>query len=110
MGGFGERALNGAARPADGFILFGGGIEHNVGTWNRLREQVTVHGRPVEEFGGDYVSLPQAGEVDALRAEAEAWRDAGGTHLSVVTMGQGLDSAESHIDYITSVATALSLH
>jgi hypothetical protein len=36
-----------------------------------------------------------------------AWRDAGGTHLSVVTMGLGLDSVDAHIDYITSVAGAL---
>ena len=39
----------------------------------------------------------------------EAWREAGGTHLSIVTMGFGLDSPDVHIDYLASVADALSL-
>lgn len=38
-----------------------------------------------------------------------AWREAGGTHLSVVTMGLGLQSIDSHIEYLATVAQALSL-
>jgi hypothetical protein len=41
--------------------------------------------------------------------EIEAWRTAGGTHLSVVTMGLGLDSIDAHIDYIASLADRLGL-
>ena len=52
--------------------------------------------------------LPQGG-VDDLTAEIDAWREAGGTHVSVVTMGLGLDSVDAHIDYLASVADALSL-
>ena len=44
-----------------------------------------------------------------LTAEIDAWREAGGTHVSVVTMGLGLDSVDGHIDYLASVADALSL-
>ena len=44
-----------------------------------------------------------------LRPEIDAWREAGGTHLSVVTMGLGLDDVDGHIDYLASVAKALSL-
>jgi hypothetical protein len=33
----------------------------------------------------------------------------GGTHVSVVTMGLGLDSVDGHLDYLASVADALSL-
>ena len=64
--------------------------------------------RPVEDFGGDYVALPRGGVGD-LTAEIDAWREAGGTHVSVVTMGLGLGSADGHIDYLASVADALSL-
>jgi hypothetical protein len=32
-----------------------------------------------------------------------------GTHVSVVTMGLGLDSVDAHIDYITSVAGTLNV-
>ena len=67
-----------------------------------------VSGRSVEDFGGDYVALPQGG-IDDLTAEVDAWREAGGTHVSVVTMGLGLDSVDGHIDYLASVADALGL-
>jgi probable F420-dependent oxidoreductase len=107
LGGFGEAAFDRAARLADGFIIFGGGTDRAVDTWKRLRDQVGGLGRSVEDFGGEYVSLSRS--VDELTAETEAWRQAGGTHLSVVTMGLGLDSIDGHIDYVASVADALSL-
>ena len=47
--------------------------------------------------------------VGDLTAEIDAWREAGGTHVSVVTMGLGLDSVDGHIGYLASVADALSL-
>jgi len=108
LGGFGEAAFARAARLADGFIFFGGGVAHAVDAWNRLRERVVGLGRSVEDFGGDYVALPQGGVGD-LTAEIDAWREAGGTHVSVVTMGIGLDTVEGHIDYLASVENQLSL-
>jgi hypothetical protein len=44
-----------------------------------------------------------------LAHDVDAWRAAGGTHVSVVTMGLGLGSADAHIDYLASVADALEL-
>ena len=108
LGGSSEAAFDRAARLADGFIFFGGGLAHNVDAWNRLRERVGALGRSVEDFGGDWIVLPQGG-IDDLAAEVDAWREAGGTHVSVVTMGLGLDSVEGHIDYLTSVANILGL-
>ncbi len=108
LGGSGEKAFDRAARLADGFIFFGGGgVDHAVDTWNRLRERVGDLGRPVDEFGGEYVSLSRT--VGDLTAEIDAWREAGGTHFSVVTMGLGLDSVDGHVDYLASVADALGL-
>ena len=108
LGGSGEAAFDRAARLADGFIFFGGGIEQCVENWKRLRDRVGALGRSVEDFGGDYVALPQGG-VAELTPEIDAWREAGGTHVSLVTMGLGLDSVERHIDYIKLVANTLSL-
>jgi probable F420-dependent oxidoreductase len=108
LGGSSEAAYDRAARLADGFIIFGGGIDHAVDVWNQLRDRVRDLGRSVEDFGADYVALPQGGVAD-LKAEVDAWREAGGTHISVVTMGLGLDSADAHIDYLASVADALRL-
>jgi probable F420-dependent oxidoreductase len=108
LGGSSEAAFDRAARLADGFIFFGGGIDHAIDAWNQLRDRVRDVGRSVEDFGGDYVALPQGGVAD-LRAEADAWREAGGTHVSVVTMGLGLNSVDGHIDYLASVGDALRL-
>ena len=49
------------------------------------------------------------GGVDELTTEVDAWREAGGTHVSVVTMGLGLASVDAHIDYLASVADTLGL-
>jgi probable F420-dependent oxidoreductase len=108
LGGFGKAAFDRAARLADGFIFFGGGVDHVVDAWNGLRGRLRSLGRPVEDFGADYVAVPSGGVGD-LPAEVDAWRDAGGTHISVVTMGLGLDSIDGHIDYLASVADALGL-
>jgi probable F420-dependent oxidoreductase len=108
LGGSGEKAFDRAARLADGFIFFGGGVDRTIDAWTRLRQSVASLGRSAETFGGDYVALSGA-DIGELTREIEAWRAAGGTHLSVVTMGLGLDSVEAHVDYLTSLADLLSL-
>jgi probable F420-dependent oxidoreductase len=108
LGGSSEAAYERAARLADGFIFIGGDIDRTIGAWKRLRDRVRSLGRPVEEFGAEYVVRPQGPPGD-LPAEIDAWREAGGTHFSVVTMGLGLDAVDGHIDYLASVAHALSL-
>ncbi len=108
LGGFSEVAFDRAARLADGFIFFGGGIDHAVDAWKGLRDRVGGLGRSIEDFGAEYVAVGPGG-VDDLTAEIDAWREAGGSHVSVVTMGLGLDSVDGHIDYLASVADALIL-
>ena len=107
LGGFGDVAFERAARIADGFI-FGGGLDYCVDAWKQMRERVASHGRSVDGFGADYTALTREG-VEHLPAKVDAWGKAGGTHVSVVTMGLGLDSIDGHIDYVTSVAKALGL-
>jgi probable F420-dependent oxidoreductase len=108
LGGAGEKSFDRAARLADGFIFFGGGVGHAIDAWQRMRDRASALGRSVSDFGGDYVALSGA-EVGELTGEIEGWRDAGGTHASVVTMGLGLDSVDAHIDYLASLADRLNL-
>ena len=108
LGGAGEKAFDRAARLADGFVFFGGGVDHAVGSWRRLRDRVGDLGRSVEDFGGDYVALSGA-DVGELNREIDTWREAGGTHVTVVTMGLGLNSVGSHIDYLAALADRLNL-
>jgi probable F420-dependent oxidoreductase len=108
LGGSSQAAFDRAARLADGFLFFGGGLEHAVEAWGGMQKRLDVLGRPVEAFGREYVVLPRGG-LDDLAAEVDGWRSAGGTHLSVITMGLGLTSTDSHIDYLASVAARLNL-
>jgi probable F420-dependent oxidoreductase len=108
LGGGSDAAFDRAARLADGFMFIGGDIDRINDAWVRLRDRVRALGRPVADFGADYVAPPRGG-VPELSAAVDAWRAAGGTHVSVVTMGLGLDSVDGHIDYLVSVAHALGL-
>jgi probable F420-dependent oxidoreductase len=108
LGGHGEVAFERAARIADGFIFFGGTSDEVVDEWKRLQDRVEGLGRSVKDFGADWVVLSRDGVSDLMK-EIDAWRHAGGTHVSVDTMDRGLDSAEGHVDYLASIAEALSL-
>ena len=59
-------------------------------------------------FGLDYVAL-RAMSAAVTVAEAGRWREAGGTHFSVVSMGAGRDSIDAHVDFFASVADGLGL-
>jgi len=107
LGGFGDAAFERAARLADGFI-FGGGLDNCVPAWKQMRERVRGLGRSVDDFGADLTALTREG-VREIPAKIDSWRNAGGTHASVVTMGLGFDSVDAHLDYIASVADVLGL-
>jgi probable F420-dependent oxidoreductase len=108
LGGSSEAAFDRAARVADGFMFSGGGVDDALDAWRQVRDRVLGHGRSVEHFGAEYVAHPRGG-VDHLTAEIAAWRAAGGSHVSVVTMGRGLDSVDGHLEYIASIAASLGL-
>ena len=47
--------------------------------------------------------------VGKLSEDVEAWREAGGTHVSMVSRPWPMVTTEGHIDYLTSAAKALDL-
>ena len=110
LGGSSQAAYERAARLADGFIFFGGGgLDHVVRAWSLLRDRLGELGRSAAGFGAEYVAAPGGG-VHELPARVDAWREAGGTHLAVATMGIGLDGVQGHLDYLAAVAQALGIH
>ena len=105
LGGVSEAAFRRSGRLADGHILMGS-VDDARQAWARLQHYLGEAGRPSDGFGRE---LPVGGKkTPAETAEAIAqWREAGGTHASIVTMGKGLSSAQAHIDYIAEVRTRL---
>ncbi len=101
VGGVSEAAFRRSGRLGDGHILMGS-VDGAREAWARIEHYLREAGRTSEGFGRE---LPIGGQKTPLEtAETIAqWRDAGGTHASIVTMGQGLDTAQAHIDYIAEV-------
>jgi len=105
LGGFSEPAFRRAGRLGDGFIYAGHG-DHVADGKKRVEHHLAEAGRGDVEFGHDLIMLRDK-NIDAHVRTAEQWRELGGTHVSVVTMGIGLDSTEAHLDYIGQFKAAL---
>jgi probable F420-dependent oxidoreductase len=106
LGGSGDIALDRAARLGDGFIFIGSDVDDIAEKWNQLRDRLASVGRSVDGFGADFVIRPRDG-IDKLAADIATWREAGGTHASVDTMGLGLTSLTDRLNFYASVKAAI---
>jgi len=108
IGGFAPQAVERAGRLADGFIAAGPpevAIEIKKGV-DASREK---HGRADQDFGHTFVTLMSLSEGEAIDA-AEKWREAGGTHVSISTMGMGHGtSVDAHLDFIGRIADRMGV-
>jgi len=103
VGGFTEPAYRRGGQLGDGFI-FAGKEAHDG--WQRVRHHLDAAGRSSDGFGRDLMTNACRSADDCLKA-MDAWRDAGGTHASVCTMGMGFDSVSAHIDFIAGIKSRL---
>lgn len=107
VGGFHPKALDRAARIADGFI-YAGSPTTAADQLTETKRLLGVHGRGDVPFGAELPVRSSNGPAEVVE-RMRAWEAAGGTHTSVVTMGIGLDSAQAHVEYVTEVASLLEL-
>jgi len=107
IGGSAEPALRRAARLADGYFpqrpLEGGW----PGTIERVRQWVREAGRDAEAFGIDARVSVAGGSPDEWRRAAEEWRALGATHLTLVTLGGGLEGPDAHVERLREARAAL---
>lgn len=101
VGGFSDPAFRRGARHGDGFI-FGGGVSRSLEGMGRIEHFAAETGRDLTGFGKEML-LNKPGTAADAAADVERWREAGGTHTGIVTMGRNLDSVEAHLDYIAEV-------
>jgi probable F420-dependent oxidoreductase len=66
-------------------------------------------GRDPAAIGMDGRVKQGAGGTDELVRDAQRWRDAGATHVSVDTMGFGLPGLDAHLDALARAAEALGV-
>jgi probable F420-dependent oxidoreductase len=97
LGGFSEPAYDRAARIGDGFLFAGRTQTQAIEIKHRMENQLHELGRDVESFGFESIQQYSRGH-NQWPGDIAKWRDAGGTHISVVTMGANLDTVDAHID------------
>lgn len=102
IGGFGDAAFRRGARLGDGF-MFAGRLDACLEGWKDVQRRLVEEGRSVAGYGADLLTTSSKSVDDVLHA-IDAWSAAGGTHLSVVCTGMGLDSTEAHLDFIHQIA------
>lgn len=105
LGGFEDVALRRAAAIGDGCI-FADGVKDAFELVGRLRQFLKEAERPEAGFGL-HCNMLMAKSVQQVVDTAARWRDIGGSHVSVVTMGLNLTTTEQHIDYMKRVADAV---
>jgi probable F420-dependent oxidoreductase len=98
IGGFADVALRRAARVADGFI-FADGAGDAFAQLDALKGFLKQEGRALDGFGLQNNMLKAKG-TDEVVETARRWRDVGGTHIGLNTMGMGMSTADEHVDYL----------
>jgi probable F420-dependent oxidoreductase len=105
LGGFADVALQRAAAIGDGFIFVDGAADAFEQVI-KIKQYLKQASRPLEGFGLHCNMLRAKTPKDVVETLSR-WRDAGGTHASVNTMGQKMTSIDQHIDYMKRVADAI---
>lgn len=105
MGGFSRAALERAARIGDGFI-FSQTLGSPAKLMDRMKACLAEAGRDPAGFGLQ-LNLQLGCPVEEIVERATQWRDMGGTHLSVNTMGHQLNTFAGQRDYLDRAADAL---
>ena len=106
MGGFSKPALQRAARIGDGFI-FARTLADPVRSLGYLRGFLEEEGRSGADFGLQ-LNLALGTPLRDIVAEAESWKQAGGTHMGINTMGNGFTTADEHLAFLEGAADRLS--
>lgn len=94
IGGMSDIAIGRAGRVADGWFPIGRVDDAMLARIDRLRAAAEGAGRLREAVGIDARIDMNATPEAEWPAEAERWRSAGATHLSINTMYQGFSPAE----------------
>lgn len=99
FGGFSPAAYDRAARIGDGFMFSGRTQTEAVQIKAKIEARLAELGRSKDSFGFESIQQYSRGD-NQWPSDIAAWRDAGGSHISVVTMGANLTTVDGHIEAI----------
>jgi probable F420-dependent oxidoreductase len=99
LGGHTEPAYERGARIGDGFVFAADG-QGAVQAWGRVKHHLAELGRSQDDYGRELLALFARNPQEAAD-HLKTFRDAGGTHGAVPSMGKGLgNDIDAHIDYV----------
>jgi len=96
LGGFSQPAYERAARIGDGFLFSGRSQTEAVEIKARIETMLVKNGRGNDAFGFESIQQFSRG-ANQWPGDIAAWREADGSHISVVTMGAKLTTVDEHI-------------
>jgi probable F420-dependent oxidoreductase len=107
FGGQSEPVLRRTARMGDGWMI----NHHSPGStrpdMEKLLQFMEEEGRDLENFGLEARLYAAEGSPDTWQKQVEDWEKLGITHLSINTMGAGLDTPQKHLDLVRQYADVL---
>jgi hypothetical protein len=92
-------AFDRAARIGDGFLFSGRTQTEAIQIKARIEAKLVELGRDRDAFGFESIQQYSRGD-NQWPGDIAAWREAGGSHISVVTMGANLTTVDGHIKAI----------
>jgi probable F420-dependent oxidoreductase len=107
IGAFAPAALRRAGRIADGWfphVRPGGGLEAALEV---IREGAAEAGRDMSTFAFEGRVDYGAGDLDKVAKHVGRWRDAGASHVSLITMHAQLQGVDGHIGALEAMAPVL---
>ncbi|MDA1189094.1 MAG: LLM class F420-dependent oxidoreductase [Chloroflexi bacterium] len=110
FGGGAEQVLQRIAKMGDGWFIPGYGELPDAewkGKYAQLQQFAKKEGRDIASIGIEKI-VKASKSHDLLKKQADAWKQAGTTHFSVSTMGQGLKTPDDHIEAIRIFKEAVS--
>ena len=99
LGGFSQAAYDRAARIGDGFMFSSRSQTEAVQIKGKIEAKLAELGRPRDSFAFESIQHYSRGD-NQWPGDITAWRDAGGSHISVVSMGANLTTVDGHIEAI----------
>jgi probable F420-dependent oxidoreductase len=109
FGGHADPVLQRIAKMGDGWLPNYRTADDATAALAALEKYLVTEGRGLADIGVEpRLRYSEKGEK-VWRRLAEGWQSAGATHLTLITMGAGLETAQEHIQAMTRFAKAMGI-